>query len=122
LSEKYGFSRISGAEVGGGDMLYHKREYFVCIIPQKNKFAFYELIAARDLFGFIVVRHWGRIGTKGQPAKQQRFADEHGMMKEFDRVYRERIGHKYIPVQHRSGAGEGRAHRSRSAGISVSVC
>lgn len=76
-------------------MICYHREYFECIIPKNNRYAFYELIAGRDLFGFIVVRRWGRIGTRGQPLKQQRFTDKTAMMQEFDRVYKERIKHEY---------------------------
>lgn len=78
-------------------MIYYKREYFECVIQTKNRFAFYELIAGRDLFGFIVVKRWGRIGTKGQPLNTKRFSNKTAMMKEFDRVYKKRIKHKYKP-------------------------
>ena len=81
----------------GGNMIYYKREYFECIIPTENRYAFYELIAGRDLFGFIVVKRWGRIGTKGQPLKTIRFSNKMAMREEFDRVYKERIKHKYKP-------------------------
>lgn len=78
-------------------MIFHERIYFECVIPEKNRFAFYELIAGRDLYGDVLVRRWGRIGTRGQPAKRQRFQNNLELMREFKRVYQERIKHDYIP-------------------------
>ena len=76
----------------------HKYAYYVCIIPDRNKKAFYELFAGKDLFGFILIRRWGRIGTKGQPGKKQRFIEETGMLKEYERVHQERIKRGYLEV------------------------
>lgn len=76
----------------------HKYSYYVCIIPEKNKKAFYELFAGKDLFGFILIRRWGRIGTKGQPGKRQRFNEKGGMLEEYERVCQERIKHGYLQV------------------------
>ncbi len=76
----------------------HKYSYHVCIIPDENKKAFYEIFAGKDLFGFILIRRWGRIGTKGQPGKKQRFLEEIGMVKEYERIRQERIKHGYLEV------------------------
>lgn len=84
-------------------MICQTRIYFECVIPERNKRAFYNLIAGRDLFGCIVIRHWGRIGTRGQPKLTQRFLDEGAMMKEFERVRKERFKHQYKPVRIWSG-------------------
>ncbi|WP_319548497.1 WGR domain-containing protein [Desulfogranum marinum] len=79
-------------------MLCYKYSYYVCIIPDRNKEAFYELFAGKDLWGFILIRRWGRIGTKGQPGKKQRFLEKTGMLKEYERVHHERIKHGYLQV------------------------
>jgi len=71
------------------------KTYFECVIPERNKRAFYEIVAGRDLFGFIVFRRWGRIGTKGHPKMQQRFTNETEMRMEYSRVCSERIKHGY---------------------------
>lgn len=80
-------------------MIFRKRTYFECIIPERNKHTFYELVAGRDLFGYVVIRRWGRIDTKGQPRKRQRFQEEQDMMKEYKRIHNERIKHQYVPVR-----------------------
>lgn len=85
-------------------MIITQKTYFECIIPEQNKRAFYELIAGQDLFGYIIIRFWGRLGTKGQPSKQQRFEQEEDMLKEYDRVHRERINHRYIPISKEDAA------------------
>ena len=85
-------------------MIITQKTYFECIIPEQNKRAFYELIAGQDLFGFIIIRHWGRLGTKGQPPKQQRFSHEEDMLKEYDRVHGERIKHRYAPISKKDAA------------------
>ena len=79
-------------------MVCHKYSYYVCIIPDRNKRAFYELFAGKDLFGFVLTRRWGRIGTRGQPKIKQRFIEETEMLKEYKRVHRERVKHGYIQV------------------------
>lgn len=79
-------------------MVCHKYSYYVCIIPDRNKKAFYELFAGKDLFGFVLIRRWGRIGTRGQPKIKQRFIEETAMLKEYKRVHRERMKHGYIQV------------------------
>lgn len=79
-------------------MVRHKYSYYVCIIPERNKKAFYELFAGKDLFGFIIFRRWGRIGTKGQPGIRQRFLEETKMLEEYDRVHQERLKHGYMQV------------------------
>ncbi|SHO52027.1 WGR domain-containing protein [Desulfopila aestuarii] len=78
-------------------MIFKKRTYFECIIPEENRRAFYEITIGQDLFGYIIIRHWGRIGTKGQPKKQQRFVEEDEMLIEFERLYNERVKHQYVP-------------------------
>lgn len=77
-------------------MIYKKKTYFECIIPEQNRRAFYELSAGRDLFGFMLIRRWGRIGCKGRQ-QRKRFLDEEDMLKEYTRVHKERIKHCYIP-------------------------
>lgn len=76
-------------------MICLKTAYLECRIPEKNRAAFYHLIAGRDLFGYILVRHWGRIGTKGQPKLQHRFITEDDLMKGFQQVLKKRLKHRY---------------------------
>ena len=84
-------------------MIVAKYVYFECTIPEKNKQAFYELTVTRDLFGYTITRHWGRLGTKGQPKKVQHFSREEDMEKEFERICRKRILHHYTPIARRRG-------------------
>ena len=76
-------------------MIFLKQAYFECVIPKKNRNAFYHLVAGRDLFGFILVRRWGRIGTKGQPRLKSRFNTREEMMLEFKQVIKKRLAHQY---------------------------
>lgn len=85
-------------------MIITQKTYFECIIPEQNKRAFYELIAGQDLFGYIIIRYWGRLDTKGQPPKQQRFSHKEDMLKEYNRVLKERIKHCYIPISKKEAA------------------
>ena len=62
-----------------------------CRIPENNRHAFYTIIAGRDLFGWILVRHCGRIDTKGQPKLRKRFATELETRCEFDRLLEKRF-------------------------------
>ncbi len=68
-----------------------------CQIPDKNRAAFYRLIACRDLFGFKLIRHFGRIGTRGR-VMNTRYRDETELMKGFDKLLRVRYAHKYKDV------------------------
>ena len=79
-------------------MICIKRTYFECIIPERNKRAFYKLIAGQDLYGYVVIRSWGRIGSRGRPRKRQRFIQAKEMIKEYERVHKERIKNNYVPI------------------------
>ena len=74
--------------------------YLECRIPERNRSAFYHLVAGRDLFGLILIRHWGRIGTRGQPKLKYRFDSEEKMMREFRRILQVRYRHGYRLEQH----------------------
>ncbi len=76
-------------------MICLKTAYLECRIPEQNRAAFYHLVAARDLFGYILIRHWGRIGTKGQPKLRHRYTSEHDLMKGFQGVLKKRLRHQY---------------------------
>jgi predicted DNA-binding WGR domain protein len=67
-----------------------------CVNPERNRKAFYRLTATQDLFGYKLMRHWGRIGTKGQPGQSERFADQEGMAKGLRRIVRTRLAHGYV--------------------------
>jgi predicted DNA-binding WGR domain protein len=67
-----------------------------CVIPDKNRKAFYRLVTTKDLFSYKLIRRWGRIGTKGQPGQSERYADQEGMAKGLRRIVRKRLAHGYI--------------------------
>ena len=77
-------------------MICLKSARLECRIPERNKSAFYHMVAGRDLFGLVLIRHWGRIGTKGQPKLRHRFKTKSELMKEFDRVLKKRMQHQYF--------------------------
>lgn len=81
-------------------MIIHRQENFECIIPERNKSAFYLMVAGRDLFGYILIRRWGRIGTKGQPKLQMRFTTEEDLFQEYNRVRKERLKREYRVIPH----------------------
>ncbi len=66
-----------------------------CVIPEKNRKAFYHLIAMEDLLGYKLERHWGRIGTKGQPLQTERFSEQADMAQSLRRIVRKRMAHGY---------------------------
>ncbi len=66
----------------------------VCQIPEKNRNAFYNLRIVPDLFGFVLIRHWGRIGTRGR-LQTTRFSSQTALAKEFNRLLRLRLRHQY---------------------------
>ena len=74
-----------------------KRLRFECVIPEQNKSAFYELATGRDLFGFVLLRCFGRIGGRGRCLKT-RFATETAMLAARDSLQEKRLKRGYIPV------------------------
>lgn len=66
-----------------------------CVIPIKNRKAFYRLTALQDLFGYKLVRHWGRIGAKGQTGQAQRFTEQVDMAHGLRSIVRKRLAHGY---------------------------
>ena len=75
--------------------LYSKK--MECRIPEENRAASYRLIACRDLFGFMLIRHFGRIGAKGR-VMHTRYPKEAELMREFSRLIRVRYAHGYEDV------------------------
>jgi predicted DNA-binding WGR domain protein len=67
-----------------------------CVIPNKNRKAFYHLVATKDLFSYKLTRRWGRIGSKGQPGHSERFTDQEAMAKGLRRIVRTRLAHGYV--------------------------
>ena len=67
-----------------------------CVKPERNRKAFYHLVATKDLFSYKLIRRWGRIGTKGQPGHSERFADQEAMAKGLRRIVRTRLAHGYV--------------------------
>jgi predicted DNA-binding WGR domain protein len=65
-----------------------------CIKPDKNRKAFYRLIATRDLFTFTLVRNWGRIGTRGR-LRVDRFDNEADMKQSEGQIVKKRLRHGY---------------------------
>ncbi|EKD41057.1 MAG: hypothetical protein ACD_74C00069G0018 [uncultured bacterium] len=85
-----------------------KLAYLECVIPSLNRRAFYLIQAEIDLYGFMLIRKWGRIGTKGSRPLKIRFQNKEDLMKEFGRVLTIRFSRKYILRKQIEG-GEGRA-------------
>ncbi|MBA3007015.1 MAG: WGR domain-containing protein [Desulfocapsa sp.] len=69
-----------------------------CVIPDKNRKAFYRLTAMQGLLNYTLIRRWGRIGTKGQPGQSDRFTDQVDMAQELRRIVRKRLSHGYVIV------------------------
>ena len=69
-----------------------------CVKPEKNRLAFYHLTAIQDLLSYKLVRHWGRIGTKGQPRQTERFSEQVAMAQGLRQVVRKRLSHGYVIV------------------------
>ena len=70
--------------------------YLECVLPEKNKQAYYRLIAGRDLFGLKLIRTWGRIGTKERPRHQERFVNLEEMQQRIQRILQKRLSHGYV--------------------------
>lgn len=85
-----------------------KLAYLECIIPSMNRRAFYLIQAEVDLYGFMLIRKWGRIGTKGRRPLKVRFENKEDLLAEFARVLKVRFSRKYILRKQIKG-GEGRA-------------
>lgn len=83
-----------------------KLAYLECIIPSLNRRAFYLIQAEVDLYGLMLVRRWGRIGTKGSRPLKVRFENKEDLLAEFARVLKVRFSRKYIlRKQIEGGAG-----------------
>jgi predicted DNA-binding WGR domain protein len=68
-----------------------------CVIPEKNRRAFYRLIATRDLFTYTLIRNWGRIGARGR-LRVDRFDDEPNMTRSMGQILKKRLRHGYYIV------------------------
>jgi predicted DNA-binding WGR domain protein len=69
--------------------------YLTCINPEQNKHRFYSMTVQDGLFGnFYLVRHWGRIGTKGRYLSQG-FDTLDEVENQIDRLLRIRKRHGY---------------------------
>ena len=50
------------------------------IDPERHAARFYSLVVERDLFGRVVlIRNWGRIGTRGRELVEERESEEHAL-------------------------------------------
>jgi predicted DNA-binding WGR domain protein len=68
------------------------------IDPEQRIRCFYSLMIERDLFGTVrLVRHWGRIGTKGQELVKV-FADEIEAGQALEAVAKTKRRHGYQDV------------------------
>ncbi len=76
-------------------MICIEQIYMECVKPERNKCAYYRLVAGRDLFGFKLIRSWGRLGTKESPRHQERFINTAEMEKSFRRIIKKRLSHGY---------------------------
>jgi predicted DNA-binding WGR domain protein len=78
-------------------MILHEHHHLECIIPEKNRAAYYRLVAGRDLFGYKLIRCWGRIGAGERPRLFQRFETLEEMEKSIRRILKIRRSHGYRP-------------------------
>ncbi len=79
-------------------MIVIDKKYLECICDEKNKYAFYEITATIDLFGYVLVRRWGRIGSKGRIMKE-RFPSQEETKEALNRVLKKRLSRKYILLE-----------------------
>lgn len=82
--------------------------YLECVIPSLNRRAFYLIQAEIDLYGFMLIRKWGRIGTKGSRPLKIRFQNKEDLLEAFEHILGIRFSHKYVLRKQIEG-GEGRA-------------
>jgi len=69
--------------------------YLTCINPEQNKHRFYSIAVQDGLFGdFYLIRHWGRIGTKGR-SMSQGFDTLEQVQRQIDRLLQIRKRHGY---------------------------
>ena len=73
--------------------------HLVSIDPDRNRYRFYTLAWQPSLFGGgAIVRHWGRIGTKGQ-WRAIFFGSREDAQKTVEEILRRRMGHGYQVVE-----------------------
>ena len=77
-------------------MICIEQIYMECVKPERNKYAYYRLVAGHDLFGFKLIRSWGRLGTKESPRHQERYIGLEDMQRNIQRIVRTRKLHGYI--------------------------
>jgi predicted DNA-binding WGR domain protein len=90
---------ISGTQ----KMIAIEHDYLECIHLEKNRNAFYRLIACRDLFGLKLIRTWGRIGTKERIRMQERFDNLEDLEKAYRKIIGIRRSHGYA-IKRRQGS------------------
>ncbi|BCO09296.1 hypothetical protein GF1_16720 [Desulfolithobacter dissulfuricans] len=76
-------------------MIFLEQAYFECVIPEKNRKAFYYVVAGRDLFSYVLIRKWGRIGSRGHPGMKKRYLSKSDMFGDYNRVVKKRLKHEY---------------------------
>ena len=77
-------------------MIYIEKTYLECIKPEKNRNAYYRIMAGQDLFGPKLLRSWGRIGTKEKIRLQERFISRKEIEKVYRRIISTRLSHGYV--------------------------
>jgi len=77
-------------------MINGEQIYLECVIPEKNRNAFYRIMSGQDLFGHKLIRSWGRIGTQEKIRLQKRYESREEMRKVFQRIVSIRLAHGYI--------------------------
>ena len=78
------------------DMICIVQTYLECVIPERNRKAYYRLMAGQDLFGLKLMRSWGRIGAKERIRIQERFASQQEILKAYERILNLRLSHGYV--------------------------
>jgi predicted DNA-binding WGR domain protein len=76
-------------------MIHAEQIYLECVIPEKNRNAYYRMMSGQDLFGFKLIRCWGRIGTQEKIRLQKRFARHDEMKRAYQRILSVRLAHGY---------------------------
>ena len=76
--------------------------YLESVDPEKNRSRFYSLETAPSLFGSIIlIRRWGRIGSRHPQTLSSEYQDIDSLLKELRAILRRRHRHGYQLRQNR---------------------
>jgi len=77
-------------------MICVDKTYLECVNPEKNRKVYYRIMAGQDLFGLVLIRCWGRIGTHEKIRMKERFTDLDELGKVCRRIISTRLSHGYV--------------------------